>query len=361
MTFISAIIILGILIFVHELGHFLVAKLCKVGVHEFAIGFGPTILQKKVGETVYGIRAIPLGGFVRMMGESHEEDAEIEDASQREKSFARKGYIAKFAVVFAGPLFNLLFAFFIAVTAYLSFGASEPSHLPKIGDVIPGMPAEKSGLKPNDVIKTVNGDAVATWEEFAQHVFDSKGKSLALEVEREGTPMTIEVIGKPEKIEEAVIRGDNQISDKFKIGVVASFDRVPVSFLEANKYAALQILGITVTTWRGLKGMVKGLISADQIAGPLFIVSEAARSAKRGIEYVLDFMVFMSVSLALLNLLPVPVLDGGHLVVFTLEAIIRRPIGLRAQMIANQIGFALLMLLTFFAMSNDVRRLFFES
>lgn len=359
MNIVWAILILGILIFVHELGHFLIAKLCRVGVIEFAIGFGPKLFQKKIGETTYGIRAIPLGGFVRMMGESREEDAELQNPEDRSKSFSQKGFFSKFAVVFAGPFFNLAFAFLVAMAAYLSYGASEPSNEPKIGDVIPGLPAEKAGLKPNDLIKTINGAPVTNWEEFAKVVFESKGKPISLDIERDGAPIKIEVSGQQEKIEEAIIRGDSEISDKYKIGVIASFHRVPVTLSEAAANAGLQILAITVTTWRGLKGMIQGLISADQIAGPLFIVSEAARSAKRGFEYVLDFMVFLSVSLALLNLLPIPILDGGHLLVFTIEALIRRPIGLKFQMVANQIGFALLMLLTLFAMSNDIRRLFF--
>lgn len=359
MNIVWAIIILGILIFVHELGHFLVAKLCRVGVLEFAIGFGPKVFQKKIGETTYGIRAIPLGGFVRMMGESLEDDAELTTPQDKSKSFSQKGYFSKFAVVFAGPFFNLAFAFFVAMGAYLAFGASEPSNEPKIGDVIPGFPAEKAGLKPNDLIKSINGEAITKWEEFAQKVFDSKGKPISIDIERDGAPIKIEVAGQQEKIEEAVIRGESEVSDRYKIGVVASFNRVPVTVAQSAEYAGMQIWGITVTTWRGLKGMIQGLISADQIAGPLFIVSEAARSAKRGFEYVLDFMVFLSVSLALLNLLPIPILDGGHLVVFTIEALIRRPIGLKFQMVANQIGFALLMLLTIFAMSNDIRRLFF--
>lgn len=352
MSIIVAILILGILIFVHELGHFLVAKLCGVGVREFAIGFGPKVMQFHKGETNYTIRAIPLGGFVSMIGESHEADSELED---HKGSFIRKNYYQKFSVVFAGPLFNLLFAVLVSAASFYAFGANEPKNEPIIGAVAPKSPAEAAGLKEGDIIKSVNGTEVITWEDMAELVSGSDRVDLI--IDRGGEEIPISIAPELEKIEEAVIRGDNE-SSKRRIGIIASFDKVPVGLVDSFKFAGLQVAGISIMTVRGIGGMIKGLISPEHISGPIFIVSEAARSANRGIEYVMDFMVFLSVSLALLNLLPIPILDGGHLVVFTIEAIIRRPISLKVQQVATQVGFAFLMVLTFFALSNDIRRLF---
>lgn len=352
MFIIIAILILGILIFVHELGHFLVAKLCGVGVREFAIGFGPKILQFKSGETSYTIRAIPLGGFVSMIGESHEADSELEDHTG---SFIRKNFFQKFSVVFAGPLFNLLFAILVSAGAFYVYGASEPRNEPIIGAVAPKSPAEASGLKEGDIVRSVNGVEVSTWEGMAELVGSSEKVDLV--IDRAGEQLLLTLTPELEKIEEAVIRGDSESSKK-RIGIIASFDRVQVGLLKSFEYAGLQVAGISIMTVRGIGGMIKGLISPEHISGPIFIVSEAAKSAKRGFEYMMDFMVFLSVSLALLNLLPIPILDGGHLVVFTIEAIIRRPISLKVQQIATQAGFAFLMLLTFFALSNDIKRLF---
>jgi regulator of sigma E protease len=352
MFIVVAILILGILIFVHELGHFLVAKACGVGVKEFAIGFGPKVIQFRRNETNYAIRAIPLGGFVSMVGESHEADGELVD---HKGSFIRKNYFQKFAVVFAGPLFNLIFAILVAASSFYLYGASKPKDEPIIGAVAPKSPAETAGLKEGDRVKAVNGIAVQTWESMAELINGSDRVDLL--IDRNGEEIKLNISPELEKIEEAVIRGDSE-SSRRRIGIIASFDRVSVGIVESFKLAGLQVAGISTMTLRGISGMVKGLISPEHISGPIFIISEAAKSAKRGLENVMDFMVFLSVSLALLNLLPIPILDGGHLVVFTIEAIIRRPISLKVQQVATQLGFAFLMVLTFFALSNDIRRLF---
>lgn len=362
-SYLAAIIILGVLVFVHELGHFLVAKLCKVGVIEFALGFGPKILSFTFGETAYSIRAIPLGGFVQMVGESNTVDEEI--LSERRKFpestwFVNKGILARSAIVFAGPLFNILFALFVSFFSFVQYGAFDFLDEPVVGTVVPDSPADKAGVKPKDRVISVNGTEVTSWGTMAQIIMDGKGTPVSLLVKRSEAeqPIHISVVPEKEKSEELVIRGENINDGKFRVGIVASNERKEVTLGQAAVGSVMHVWGISVMTVRGISGLVRGLISTDHISGPIFIVGEAAKTATKGFEKVLDFLVFMSISLALLNLLPIPVLDGGHLLMFLIEAIIRRPVPLKAQGIVTQIGFAFLMFLTFFAITNDLRKLF---
>lgn len=374
MMILVSVLALGVLIFVHELGHFLVAKWRGIGVLEFAIGFGPKIFSWRSGDTTYSLRVIPLGGFVRMVGDTPDDIAaleqgegleEIEDESEKalltdkSKWFLLKGYWSKVAVVAAGPAANILFAFLLSVGSFWVFGASVPLEIPKIGDVIPGQPAEKAGFKPGDLVKTINGEAISTWEQLATTIGTSEGKELLVIVSREGEPAEVEVRVKAERegSEVEVVRGVPSTYN-YKVGITASFGRESVSIGEAVISGGLHVYRITEMTLRGLGGMIRGLISPTHIAGPLFIFNEAARSAKKGIEYLFDFMIFLSMSLAILNLLPIPVLDGGHLLLFTIEKLKGGPLSTRTQMVATQVGLVFLLLLTVFAVGNDIRRLF---
>lgn len=363
MSYLAAIIILGVLVFVHELGHFLVAKMCKVGVIEFALGFGPKIFSFVKGETAYSVRAIPLGGFVQMVGESNTEDEDI--LAERKKFpesswFVRKSLFSRSAIVFAGPLFNLLFAVVVSFFSFAAFGAYDFLDTPVIGNVMPDSPAEKAGLKQKDKVLSVNGVEVHSWASMADIIAGGKGAPVNLSIKREDSaePLTINITPEKEKAEELVIRGGSAGEERFRVGIVASNERKPVTLSQAAIGSTMHVWGISVMTVRGISGLIRGLISTDHISGPIFIVGEAAKTATKGLEKVLDFLVFMSVSLALLNLLPIPVLDGGHLLMFLIEAIIRRPVPLKAQGVVTQIGFAFLMFLTLFAISNDIRKLF---
>ena len=374
-TGIVSVIVLGVLIFFHELGHFLFAKWCGVGVIEFAVGFGPKLWSRRFGETIYSLRAIPLGGFVRMVGESPEllgADAKLDAPADpieqrlledRNKWFVLKGVLPKSAIVLAGPGFNFLLAILLGIVSFWTFGVATPLDLPIIGDTIPGHPAEIAGLKSGDVVKSVNGWHPTTWAELAERVTGSGGKALTLDIEREveGKPTQLQIVvaGAPESAEMAILNDDQKPpkENQVKIGIMPQSERVAVGLIEGTKLSFVHTWFLTKITVKGLFGMVRGAISPDNIAGPIFIFREAARSAKRGVEHVFDFMIFLSVSLAVLNLLPIPVLDGGHLLFFVIEAVKGSPLNLRVQQIATQFGMFALLLLMVFALGNDIFRL----
>jgi regulator of sigma E protease len=363
LEFLVAVIILGVLIFVHELGHFLLAKWNGVGVLEFSIGFGRKIWKKQVGETSYSIGLIPLGGYVRMLGDDPREvhSAASQNHPERSRWFLSKGYLPKASIVLAGPMFNLIFAVFASVASYSLYGQLKSVDLPVIGDVIPGYPAEKAGIQAKDKVISVDGVEVSTWRELADIVAQSAGREMQLEIDRTASGGEIErrsikLSGTDDTADLAVVEGTLG-KKSVKVGIVPDAERVPVAFSDAVLLGATHVYVLSRVTITGLWGMVQGLISPKHISGPIFIFKEAAKSANRGFEHVLEFMIFLSVSLAILNLLPIPILDGGHLVFFTLEALRGAPLSLRVQEWANQVGMLILLALMIFAFGNDLLKL----
>ena len=387
MSYLLAVIILGVLIFVHELGHFLLAKCCKVGVLEFAIGFGPRIISKKFGETSYSLRAIPLGGYVRMVGDDprlahtdtpegtaaealltgENEPLDPETArlvADKSRWFLNQGLVGRSAIVLAGPMFNLGFALLLALVTVVVYGAGVPVTDAVIGGVMRDHPAERAGLKADDHVITIDGVAIQDWEQLAKTVATSEGRKLRFDIERakEGAAvpekLTLDVQGEPESVELALLT-NNEPGKAYKIGISPKVERRPVALAEAPRIALQHIWNLSSTTVKGVWYMIRGSISSKNIAGPIYIFGEAASSTRKGLAYAFDFMILLSVSLAILNLLPIPVLDGGHLLFFLLEALRGgRPLSLRALQIANNIGLAMLLGLMVFALGNDLIREF---
>jgi len=372
--------ILAILIFVHELGHFLVAKLCRVGVLEFAIGFGPKIFSFKWGTTRYSLRAIPLGGYVRMVGDdprmsspsSVPEDLSIEPVREldedekklledKSKWFLNKGYFSKVAIVFAGPLFNIIFAIMCSVSVVYFYGISIPQDKSIVGGVIPGSPADKSGIKEGDNVYEINGSKIEKWEELFDQVSKSNGTPLNIRVKR-GDSEDLSLIVTPEPInpEIAVMEGMNsEIAAKtFRVGIAASATQEMVSFKEALVAGTLGTWYWTKMTIKGIVALIKRQISHKNIGGPIAIFQTAADTASKGADRVLSFMMMLSISLAVLNLLPIPILDGGHILFFTIEAIKGSKLPIAFYEKAQQLGMFVLLLLMILAFSNDITRLF---
>jgi len=349
-SLVVAILVLAFLIVFHELGHFIVAKRVGVGVLKFSVGFGPRLLGTRIGETEYVISAIPLGGFVKMVGE--DPDEEVSEADQA-RSFNHKTLLQRTAVVLAGPVANLLLAFLLFAGVFAVFGARSLDDAAIIGGLSADMPAAAAGLERGDRIVSVDSVAVADWNELSEAIRASEGRTLAIGVERGDEALTLEItpLPKPRHNEFGEV-----VETAFVIGIERGFETRSVGPIEAITLGGQQTLWWTRTLLMSIVKMVQGSIPADQIGGPIMIVQVAGEQAQRGIEDLLYFMAIVSVNLGILNLLPIPILDGGHLFFFAIEGILRRPLARRQREIAQQVGLVLLICLMAFAFYNDISR-----
>jgi len=365
--------VLGVLVAFHELGHFLFAKLFNVGVIEFAVGFGPKVWTRKYGETVYSIRAVPLGGFVRMVGDDpravaqgmggegeppedepaqdHHSPEYLKMVNDHSRWFLKQRFWPKFLIVFAGPAFNLILAFFLSFGGQVIFGLSEPVDEPIIGEVVTGLPAQKAGLMKGDRVLEVGDVKPATWGEMAQAIAAHAAEGVKLTVQRGSEKLTFDLKGELSDKDEAEALG---IPQRYQIGIVVDGKIRSVGVGEALENASMEIVVLSKLTLFGIVRMISGSISPKNIRGPIFIFHKAGEFAEKGIYPLIRFMMFLSISLAVLNLLPVPVLDGGHIFIFILEACIRRPLSIAAQERASTVGMILLLMLMVFAVGNDL-------
>ncbi|HEY7585381.1 MAG TPA: site-2 protease family protein, partial [Candidatus Deferrimicrobiaceae bacterium] len=316
-TPVAFIVVLGVLIFVHEFGHFIVARRLGVGVTKFSFGFGPKLFGVKRGETEYLVSAIPLGGYVKLVGES---DGDEVPEDQRSRSFSHKSLAVKTAVVAAGPLGNLLFA---VLVFWIVFLGGVPALTPKIGNVLPDSPAARAGLKSGDVVVSIGGEAVSTWEELATRIRqEGAGKGLSMTVRRDGNELAVTVAA--EIREGKSIFGEKVLEPR--IGIVAGQDIVrrklgPVAaFLRAGKETG-KLVELTVMT---VVKLVTRVLPSDTLGGPILIAQLAGDQARQGMSPFAYFLGLLSVNLGILNLLPIPILDGGHILFFSIEALRRK-------------------------------------
>jgi regulator of sigma E protease len=348
-SIIAAVVGLGVLIVFHEFGHFLLAKLSGVGVLTFSVGFGPKLWVKKKGETEYALSAFPLGGYVKMVGEDPEEEVKAVDL---ERSFAHKSLLKRTAIVAAGPGFNLLLAVFLLMIVFLFYGVPVLSNL--IGAVEPESPAAQAGLQKGDRIVAVDGQAVTAWDDLSSKIKQSAGRSLDLRVQRSGEELAMTV--EPRKREVKNIFGELKEDWMIGIGSQVSIEKgdpglaISKAFVQTYEYSKLTLIG--------LYKMITREVSPRNLGGPILIAQMAGQQAQEGIGSFLAFLAVLSINLGVLNLLPVPVLDGGHLFFFAIEAIIGRPVSIKYREKAQQVGIFLLLLLMIFAFANDIFRLF---
>ncbi|MCI5160010.1 MAG: RIP metalloprotease RseP [Candidatus Electrothrix sp. AUS1_2] len=349
----SFILVLGILIFVHELGHFLFAKLFGVRVLKFSLGFGNKLIGKKWGETEYLISAFPLGGYVKMFGEQPDEKVSKEEQAV---SFTHKTVWQRFGIVLAGPLFNLFFAVFLFWLMFTFAGLPDYAESGLIGEVSPDSVAAKAGLKDGDLILSIDGQAISTWTQVSDAVKDSGGKELHIEVRRGEETLIIPATPAMDKVKN--IFGE-EVGERYLLGISRSekLEYKEISLLEAIKYAFIQTWNLIVLTLLGIVKIIQRVVPASELGGPIRIAELAGQQWEAGLMQLVHFTGLLSINLGVLNLLPIPVLDGGHLVFLSIEAVRKKPLSEQAILMAQKIGIALLGALMIFVFYNDIARL----
>jgi regulator of sigma E protease len=348
-TLISFIILLSILIFVHEFGHFIAARIAGVGVLKFSLGFGPKIIGKKIGETEYALSWIPLGGFVKLLGESGNEELPPED---EKRSFLQQPVWKRMLIVLAGPVSNFLLAIVIFTIVFM-YGL--PNLTANIGEVQKDSAAFEAGMMHGDKIITLDGRKIILWEEIKPIIADSKGKEIEAIVERGAERKHLLI--KPRLSKAKNIWGEEEST--YLIGVSPAgntiierrnpWDAVIGSILKTWDISKLTILAVVK--------MLEGVVSPRTLGGPIFIAQASGAMAKEGIIPFILFMAILSINLGVINLFPIPVLDGGHIFFYLIEIVTRREISVKVKEISQQIGFVALLMLMLFVIFIDIERL----
>ncbi len=352
-TVFSFVIVLGVLIFFHELGHFLVARLFGVGVEKFSLGFGPKLIGKKIGRTNYILSAIPLGGYVKMVGEDPRADIDPADIPV---SFTHKHVFKRILIVAAGPFFNFVLAIIIFFGIFQISGAFLLKS--SIGEVKEDSPASRAGLQKDDLIISIDGSAIESWEEMARVIAGSKGRRIALSVRRGESIVAADIT--PELVTTKNLFGDD--IERYVIGITASGDvfSKDLTLFQAFSESIIQTYNISKLVVISVVKLIQGKISVKTLGGPIMIAEMAGQQAKQGAANFVFFIALLSVNLGILNILPIPVLDGGHLVFFFIEAVTGHPVSIRIREIAQQAGIFILILLMVFVFYNDITRIFFN-
>ncbi|MBW1862621.1 MAG: RIP metalloprotease RseP [Deltaproteobacteria bacterium] len=347
------IVVLGILIFFHELGHFLMAKYFGVKVLKFSLGFGYKLAGKKIGDTEYLISTIPFGGYVKMFGEN-DDDNETLPPYEAERAFNNQHVLKRIAIVAAGPIFNLILALFLFSGLYLVSG----NHVmtTEIGQVRPESPAYKAGLKKGDVILSVQGKMLESWSEIKKQVQDQAGNPLVITVQRADQTLSLTVIP-----EESVVK--NIFGEEVKsalIGIVASgqFKKLEMGPLQSIKEGFRKTWEVIHLTCVTIVKLFQGVVPIKTLGGPILIGQMTGQLAKESFIYLIPFMAVISINLGILNLLPIPILDGGVIIFLLIELFVGKPIGLRKRDMAQKVGLFLLIFLMAVVFYNDILRLF---
>ncbi|WP_373500132.1 RIP metalloprotease RseP [Desulfococcus sp.] len=348
------IIVLGVLVFFHELGHFLVARLCGVGVEVFSLGFGPRLVGKTVGRTDYRISGIPLGGFVKMVGE--EPDADI-DPADIPFSFTHKSVFKRIIIVAAGPMFNLVLAVLIFFGIFVISGSYVLE--PVVGVINTGTPAQASGLREGDRITVIDGRAIATWDEMADAIMKSEGRELTMTFKRGEEARTVRVI--PQTTVMKNLFGED--TERYVIGIASAgvVHRKDMTLGQAFVESFAKTYEISYLTVLSIVKLIQGVVSTKTLGGPIMIAQMAGEQAREGAANLVFFIALLSINLAVLNFLPIPVLDGGHLLFFLIEAVMGKPVNRRVREVAQQAGIFVLLLLMIFVFYNDISRIFSTS
>ncbi len=351
-TFVSFILLLGVLIFVHELGHFAVAKMFGVKVLRFSLGFGPVIWRFQKGETEYALSALPFGGYVKFHGgDLTGEEGEKENDPDFYRSFPARPVHERIATVIAGPLMNIILA--VVIFSGLSLLGTQ-ARVATVGEVSEKMPAKAVGMMAGDLIVAVNGKSVATWDEMALAINSSGGKELKIEAERGGQrlsfSLTPEMVADKAGAEPRPVVGIKWSGELKQMNDGAPLWRAPIEGVR-------QTWEISVMTLDVVAKLVTGKGSRDDVGGPVAIAGLAGDAMRAGFVAFLFLMGVLSANLGVLNILPMPILDGGLLVFFLIEAVRGKPVSERTREISQQVGFFILAMLMLFLLYNDIARI----
>lgn len=334
MTIVAALLLFGVIVLIHEFGHFIFAKKNGITVHEFAIGMGPKLFSKEKNGTMYSIRILPIGGYVSMEGEDED--------SNKPGSFGTKSILQRASVIFAGPFFNLVLAVIFLIPVYIYMGSPTTTL-----EILDNTPASKANLQSGDIVKSVNGKEINSWNEFTKVISSSKGEELNIAVDRNNKTVKVNVV--PEKNEDGT----------YKIGVTYKKDRNIINAIKQSFIATGQMTMQMITF---LKQMITGTVPGgftNSVAGPVGVISIVSGAAKTGIMNLLYLGSIISLNLGIINLVPFPALDGGRLLLLFIEWIRGgKKINPDKEAMINMIGFCALMAFMVFITYNDVTKLF---
>lgn len=348
-SFLIFLFILGILIIVHEFGHFIMARRIGVRVEKFSLGFGWQILNKKKKDTEYSISLIPLGGYVKLAGDS------LEEYKGRSYEYFSQPPGKRFWIITFGPLLNYLLGF---LCFWFIFFVGYPTLTTKVGGLIDDFGAKKAGIQVGDKITAVDGKRVDFWEDLQSIIQDKKeATKVELSILRDNQKYMIEVNIKEKKIDDLL----GQERSVGLLGITPSGDiaKVRHGFLQSFLLGLKKTWGLTVLTYKAIWRMITGKLSIrESVTGPLGIFYITSKVASSGIIALLHFIAVLSVSLSIFNLLPLPVLDGGHILFLGLEKVRGKTLGIKTERVITQIGLSLIITLAIIVSYNDILRFF---
>jgi len=363
-TIIPFLIVLTIVVFVHEMGHYLVGRWCGIRILTFSVGFGPELLgfSDRHG-TRWRLSAIPLGGYVKFFGDENAASTpdfsavESMSSEERARTFPGANVWKRVATVAAGPIANFILAIFIFAVMFSLYG--KPISDPVVSQVQPGSAAEEAGIMPGDVVVAIDEQPISTFEDLRRYVSPRPEVEVVLTVRREGRSLDIPIVPRRSEIED-------QFGNKMEVGLIGvvtdptagNFRRVDLNPIQAVGEGASSSWYIVSRTVGYIANIFRGREKADQLGGPIRVAQMSGQMATLGVGALLQLTAVLSVSIGFLNLLPVPMLDGGHLVFYAIEIIRGRPVGERAQEIAFKIGLSLVLMLMIFATWNDMSIVF---
>ena len=357
------VVVLGVLVFVHELGHFLLARMCGVKVDVFSIGFGKELWGRKDKHgTYWKIAAVPLGGYCQFLGDddaASSGESKAAELSEEEKkyTFQFQSPFKKLVIALAGPLANYLFAILIFAVIFFLFG--KITFPPVVGEVFEGSAAAKAGIIPNDRILTINGNKIESFDDIRKEVDLTVANEVVVEILRDGKEIRLQFPLTELEVPEA----NGTTSKRPMLGVqsvnVIELNHEKLSLWQSFKEAGLEAWNVTEATLRGVGQMITGKRSGEEIGGIIRIAEMSGDISKQsGILDLIVFMALLSINLGLINLFPIPVLDGGHIIIYLAEIVVGKEINANVKDALFKVGFSLIVALMIFATWNDFVRLF---